>query len=102
MFIRKNKAKPILKKLFGFRDYDKYFKIERRMKMEKNKDIFNVPTYIEKAIKKLFKLKQQGKELSMQIKDYMLTHDIPEDTPLHLLQNVPEEEVDPNQISFDI
>lgn len=38
----------------------------------------------------------------MQIKDYMLTHDIPEDTPLYLLQNVPEEEVDPNQISFDI
>lgn len=70
--------------------------------MEKNKDVYNVPSYIEKAIKKLFKLKQQGKELSIQIKDYMLTHDIPEDTPLHLLQNVPEEEVDPNQISFDI
>lgn len=67
-----------------------------------NKDIYNVPTYIEKAIKKLFKLKKQGRELSMQIKDYMLTHDIPEEIPLHLLQNIPEDDIDPNQISFDI
>ena len=67
-----------------------------------NKYIYNVPTYIEKAIKKLFKLKKQGRELSMQIKDYMLTHDIPEETPLHLLQNIPEDDIDPNQISFDI
>lgn len=67
-----------------------------------NKDIYNVPTYIEKAIKKLFKLKKQGRELSMQIKDYMLTHDIPEETPLNLLQNIPEDDVDPNQISFDM
>ena len=42
----------------------------------------NVPTYIEKSVKKLFKLENTKRELVAQIKDYMVTHDIPTDTPL--------------------
>lgn len=62
----------------------------------------NVPTYIEKAVKKLFKLKNQEKEIVAQVKDYMSTHSIPLDTPLQLLKNMPKEEVDPNQMQLDL
>lgn len=62
----------------------------------------NVPTYIEKAVKKLFKLKNTEKELAMQIKDYMITHDIPLNTPLQLLKFFPQEDVDPNQMKLDL
>lgn len=68
---------------------------------EKNLECYNVPTYIEKAVKKLFKLKNTERELALQIKDYMITHNIPVDAPLHLLKYIPQEEVDPNQIQFD-
>lgn len=70
------------------------------MENEKEKEFYNVPSYIEKAIKKLFKLDVQKKELALQIKDYMQTHDIPTNTPLQLLKNFPEEEVDPNQLQL--
>ena len=66
------------------------------------KDYYNVPIYIEKAVKKLFKLKSQQNELISQIKDYMEHHNIPVDTPLYLLKFVPEDDIDPNQIKFDI
>lgn len=72
--------------------------------MEDKNDIeyVNVPIYIEKATKKLFKLKHQELELISQIKDYMATHDIPKETPLQLLKYIPQDEVDPNQMKFDI
>lgn len=71
--------------------------------MGKNqKEYYNVPIYIEKAIKKLFKLRENQQELSQQIKDYMETHNIPIDTPLELLKYIPKEEVDPNQMKLDI
>ena len=62
----------------------------------------DVPTYIEKAIKKLFKLQNTEKELVAQIKDYMETHDIPTDTPLALLKHIPDVEVHPNQMALEI
>lgn len=62
----------------------------------------NVPTYIEKSVKKLFKYKNTEKELVMQIKDYMTTHNIPTETPLQLLKNIPDEEVNPNQMKLDM
>ncbi len=62
----------------------------------------NVPTYIEKSVKKLFKLKNTERELVMQIKDYMVTHDIPTETPLQLLKNIPVEEINPNQMKLDM
>ena len=61
----------------------------------------NVPTYIEKAIKKLFKIKNNEKELLAQIKDYMTTHNIPLETPLQMLKYIPKEEVDPNQMKIN-
>lgn len=64
---------------------------------DKEMEYVNVPTYIEKAVKKLFKLKNTEKELAMQIKDYMSTHDIPLETPLQLLKYIPKENVDENQ-----
>ena len=60
---------------------------------DKEMEYVNVPTYIEKAVKKLFKLKNTEKELAMQIKDYMSTHDIPLETPLQLLKYIPKENV---------
>lgn len=68
---------------------------------DKEIEYVNVPTYIEKAVKKLFKLKNTEKELAMQIKDYMSTHNIPLDTPLQLLKYIPKEEVNPNQMQLD-
>ena len=68
---------------------------------EKEMEYVNVPTYIEKAVKKLFKLKNTEKELAMQIKDYMSTHNIPLDTPLQLLKYIPKEDVDPNQMKIN-
>lgn len=62
----------------------------------KEKEYYNVPIYIEKAIKK------NQQELYSQVKDYMETHDIPTDTPLDLLKYFPQEEVDPNQMKLDI
>lgn len=71
--------------------------------MIKNKEMeyVNIPTYIEKAVKKLFKLKNNEKELLAQIKDYMTTHNIPLETPLQMLKYIPEEEVDPNQMKIN-
>lgn len=71
------------------------------MNKELEEEIVSVPTYIEKAVKKLFKLKNQEKEIVAQIKDYMTTHDIPLETPLQLLKYIPKEEVDPNQMQLD-
>lgn len=68
---------------------------------EKNAKYINVPTYIEKAVKKLLKLKNNEKELMLQLKDYMLTHNISLDTPLQLLKYIPEEEVNPNQMKMN-
>lgn len=56
---------------------------------------------LEKAVKKLFKLKNTEKELAMQIKDYMSTHDIPLETPLQLLKYIPKENVDENQMKIN-
>lgn len=70
--------------------------------MREEIEYVNVPIYIEKAIKKLFKLKDNQKELAMQIKDYMETHDIPSNTPLQYLKHFPEEEVNPDQMQFDL
>lgn len=69
---------------------------------DKELKYYNVPTYIEKAIKKYLKLKNQAYELILQIEDYKQTHNIPNDTPLELLKYIPEEEVDPNQMKFDL
>lgn len=71
--------------------------------MIKNKEMeyVNVPTYIEKTVKKLFKLKNNEKELLLQIKDYMTTHNISLETPLQMLKYIPEEEVDPNQMKIN-
>lgn len=68
---------------------------------DKEIEYVNVPTYIEKAVKKLFKLKNTEKELAMQIEDYMSTHDIPLDTPLQLLKYIPKEDVNPNQMKIN-
>lgn len=68
---------------------------------ERDLEYYNVPTYIEKAVKKLFKLKNTEKELAMQIKDYMSTHDIPLETPLQLLKYIPKENVDENQMKIN-
>lgn len=68
---------------------------------DKDTEYVNVPTYIEKAVKKLFKLKNTEKELAIQIKDYMSTHNIPLDTPLQLLKYIPKEDVDPNQMKIN-
>ena len=79
---------------------------------DKEMEYVNVPTYIEKAVKpskingfgnltKLFKLKNTEKELAMQIKDYMSTHDIPLETPLQLLKYIPKENVDENQLKIN-
>lgn len=71
--------------------------------MEKNElKYYNVPTYIEKAIKKYSKLKSQAYELILQIEDYKETHKIPMDTPIELLKYIPEEDVDPNQMKLDL
>lgn len=69
---------------------------------DREMEYVNVPTYIEKSVKKLFKIKNQEKELVAQIKDYMDTHNIPSDTPLQLLKNIPKDDVDPNQMSIDL
>lgn len=68
---------------------------------DKEMEYIGVPTYIEKAVKKLFKLKNTEKELAMQIKDYMATHDIPLETPLQLLKYIPKENIDPNQMKMN-
>ncbi len=68
---------------------------------DKEMEYVNVPTYIEIAVKKLFKLKNTEKELAMQIKDYMSTHDIPLETPLQLLKYIPKENVDENQMKIN-
>lgn len=68
---------------------------------DKEMEYVNVPTYIEKAVKKLFKLKNTEKELAMQIKDYMSTHDIPLETPLQLLKYIPKENVDEKQMKIN-
>lgn len=68
---------------------------------DKELEYVNVPTYIEKAVKKLFKLKNNEKELAMQIKDYMSTHNIPLETPLQLLKYIPKEDVDENQMKIN-
>lgn len=70
--------------------------------VENESEYVNVPIYIEKAVKKLFKLNAQTKELALQIKDYMQTHDIPTNTPLQLLKYIPLDDVDPNQMKLDI
>lgn len=69
---------------------------------DEEKKYYNVPIYIEKSIKKLFKIRKNQQELHSQVKDYMQTHDIPLDTPLDLLKYFPPEEVDPNQMKLDI
>jgi len=69
---------------------------------DKDIEYYNVPIYIEKAIKKLFKLRKNMQEVTQQVKDYMETHEIPTDTPLELLKYFPKEEVDPNQMKLDI
>lgn len=68
---------------------------------DKEMEYVNVPTYIEKAVKKLFKLKNNEKDLAMQIKDYMSTHNIPLETPLQLLKYIPKEDVDENQMKIN-
>ena len=68
---------------------------------DKEMEYVNVPTYIEKAVTKLFKLKNNEKELAMQIKDYMSTHNIPLETPLQLLKYIPKEDVDENQMKIN-
>ena len=68
---------------------------------DKEMEYVNVPTYIEKAVKKLFKLKNNEQELAMQIKDYMSTHNIPLETPLQLLKYIPKEDVDENQMKIN-
>ena len=68
---------------------------------DKEMEYVNVLTYIEKAVKKLFKLKNNEKELAMQIKDYMSTHNIPLETPLQLLKYIPKEDVDENQMKIN-
>ena len=68
---------------------------------DKEIEYVNVPIYIEKAVKKLFKLKNTEKELAMQIRDYMATHNIPSKTPLQLLKFMPKEEEDPNQVKIN-
>ena len=68
---------------------------------DKEMEYVNVPTYIEKAVKKSFKLKNSEKELAMQIKDYMSTHNIPLETPLQLLKYIPKEDVDENQMKIN-
>lgn len=70
--------------------------------VEKESEYVNVPIYIEKAVKKLFKLNAQTKELALQVKDYMQTHNIPTNTPLQLLKYIPQDDVDPNQMKLDI
>ena len=70
-------------------------------KKDKKLEYINVPTYIEKAVKKLLKLKNNERELMLQLKDYMLTHDISLDTPLQLLKHIPEDEVDQNQMKMN-
>ena len=65
----------------------------------KNKEYYSVPIYIEKIIKKLFKTRNQQNELVSQVRDYM-HHDIPLSTPLTLLKYIPEEEINPNQMSI--
>lgn len=72
------------------------------IEIDKEIEYVNVPTYIEKAVKKLFKLKTTEKELAMQIKDYMITHNIPTETPLQLLKYIPKDEVNPNQMKLDL
>lgn len=67
-----------------------------------NQKYVNVPIYIEKAVKKLFKLKNQESEIVAQIKDYMNTHNIPLNTPLATLKYIPEEKVDPRQLQLDL
>ena len=47
----------------------------------KEEGYYNVPTYIEKAIKKMFKLREQQRELASQVEDYMDCHNIPKDIP---------------------
>jgi len=61
------------------------------MPIDDKKDIeyINVPIYIEKAIKKLFKLNKNQRELKQQVKDYMITHNIPTNTPLEFLKYFP-------------
>lgn len=70
--------------------------------MQENLECYKVPIYIEKAIKKMFKIRKQQEELMAQVKDYMEHHDIPIETPLSLLKYIPEEEVDPNQMKMDL
>lgn len=68
----------------------------------KETEYYNVPIYIEKAIKKLFKVRDTQRELYSQIEDYMKTHNIPENTSLLLLKYFPPEDVDPNQMQLNL
>lgn len=68
----------------------------------KDDGYYNVPTYIEKAIKKMFKLREQQRELASQVEDYMDYHNIPKNIPLEMLKHFPEENVDPNQMQMEV
>lgn len=72
------------------------------MENNEQKDFINVPAYIEDLIKKLYKLKQKQNEILIIVKDYMEYHNIPKETPLSLLKNFAEDDVDPNQMKLDI
>lgn len=56
---------------------------------------------ITNAVAPLLNIKNAEKELAMQIKDYMSTHDIPLETPLQLLKYIPKENVDENQMKIN-
>lgn len=60
---------------------------------------FNVPIYIEEDIKKLLKLRAKEELLVMRINDYMECHNIPKNTPFHLMKHF-EDDVNENQMSI--
>jgi len=47
-------------------------------------------------------LNKNQRELKQQVKDYMITHNIPTNTPLEFLKYFPQEQVDENQMKLDI
>jgi hypothetical protein len=68
----------------------------------KEEGYYNVPTYIEKAIKKMFKLREQQRELASQVEDFMDCHNIPKDVPLEMLRHFPEENIEPGQLKMEM
>lgn len=71
--------------------------------MKKNeKEVYNVPIYIEKIIKKLNKMREKEDELLLQVNDYIRFSGLPKDVPFELLKHIPDDNVISGQTKLEV